>query len=151
MLDQEEWRPIEYLLWITQPFFKFTTALSQTKDVTIHTLCLASTTSFSTILKHLSRSFNGRKCRGRSLCLPRFTRFTQRRLSFLHITARLIISTAISLQLAVSLRHRTSFNSSQIMTGALSFARSIVKAFKHMQSRTRSVYQYREAHHSHPQ
>lgn len=36
MLDQEEWRQIEYLLWITQPFFKFTTALSQTKDVTFH-------------------------------------------------------------------------------------------------------------------
>ncbi|GFF54131.1 hypothetical protein IFM58399_09749 [Aspergillus lentulus] len=36
MLDQEEWRQIEYLLWITQTFFKFTTALSQTKDVTIH-------------------------------------------------------------------------------------------------------------------
>lgn len=37
-LDQEEWRQIEYLLWITQPFFKFTTALSKTKDVTIHTV-----------------------------------------------------------------------------------------------------------------
>ena len=36
MLDQEEWRQIEYLLWITQPFFKFTTVLSQTKDVTFH-------------------------------------------------------------------------------------------------------------------
>jgi hypothetical protein len=36
MLNQEEWRQIEYLLWITQPFFKFTTALSKTKDVTIH-------------------------------------------------------------------------------------------------------------------
>lgn len=35
-LDQQEWRQIEYLLWITQPFFKFTTALSKTKDVTIH-------------------------------------------------------------------------------------------------------------------
>ncbi|KAF7174372.1 hypothetical protein CNMCM6106_008623 [Aspergillus hiratsukae] len=38
MLDQEEWRQIEYLLWITQPFFKFTTALSQTKDVTFHVI-----------------------------------------------------------------------------------------------------------------
>jgi hypothetical protein len=35
-LSQEEWRQIEYLLWITQPFFKFTTLLSKTKDVTIH-------------------------------------------------------------------------------------------------------------------
>lgn len=32
----EEWRQIEYLLWITQPFFKFTSLLSQMKDVTIH-------------------------------------------------------------------------------------------------------------------
>lgn len=38
MLDPEEWRQIEYLLWITQPFFKFTTALSKTKDVTIHSV-----------------------------------------------------------------------------------------------------------------
>ncbi|EED18941.1 hypothetical protein TSTA_126490 [Talaromyces stipitatus ATCC 10500] len=38
MLDQEEWRQIEYLLWITQPFFKFTTALSQTKDVIFHVI-----------------------------------------------------------------------------------------------------------------
>lgn len=38
ILDQEEWRQIEYLLWITQPFFKFTTALSQTKDVTFHVI-----------------------------------------------------------------------------------------------------------------
>ncbi|KAJ5337448.1 uncharacterized protein N7506_005470 [Penicillium brevicompactum] len=30
-LNQEEWRQIEYL-WITQPFFKFTTLLSKTKD-----------------------------------------------------------------------------------------------------------------------
>lgn len=36
MLCHEEWRQIGYLLWITQPFFKFTTALSKTKDVTIH-------------------------------------------------------------------------------------------------------------------
>lgn len=35
-LDQEEWRQIDYLLWITQPFFKSTTALSKTKDITIH-------------------------------------------------------------------------------------------------------------------
>jgi hypothetical protein len=35
-LSQDEWRQIEYLLWITEPFFKFTTALSKTKDVTVH-------------------------------------------------------------------------------------------------------------------
>jgi hypothetical protein len=35
-LRAEEWRQVEYLLWITQPFFKFTSLLSETKDVTIH-------------------------------------------------------------------------------------------------------------------
>ena len=35
-LNKEEWRQIEYLLWVTQPFFQFTTALSKTKDVTVH-------------------------------------------------------------------------------------------------------------------
>lgn len=38
MLDPDEWRQIEYLLWITQPFFKFTTVLSKTKDVTVHSV-----------------------------------------------------------------------------------------------------------------
>jgi hypothetical protein len=37
-LSQEEWRQIEYLLWITQLFFQFTTAVSKTKDVTIHSV-----------------------------------------------------------------------------------------------------------------
>ena len=36
MLDDEEWRQIDYLLWITQPFFEFTNELSKTKDVTTH-------------------------------------------------------------------------------------------------------------------
>lgn len=35
-LSREEWRQIEYLLCITEPFFKFTTALSKTRDVTIY-------------------------------------------------------------------------------------------------------------------
>jgi hypothetical protein len=35
-LDKEEWRQIDYLLCITEPFFKFTTALSKSKDITIH-------------------------------------------------------------------------------------------------------------------
>jgi hypothetical protein len=35
-LSAEGWRQIEYLLWITQPFFKFTSLFSQTKDMTIH-------------------------------------------------------------------------------------------------------------------
>ncbi|KAJ6038847.1 hypothetical protein N7460_007564 [Penicillium canescens] len=35
-LDQEQWRQIDYLLLTTEPFFRFTTALSKTKDVTVH-------------------------------------------------------------------------------------------------------------------
>lgn len=36
VLDDEEWRQIDYLLWITQPFFEFTIELSKTKDATTH-------------------------------------------------------------------------------------------------------------------
>lgn len=35
-LNAEEWRQVDYLLYITQPFYKFTTRLSQTKDATVH-------------------------------------------------------------------------------------------------------------------
>jgi hypothetical protein len=35
-LNAEEWRQVDYLLCITQPFWKFTTGLSKTKNVTIH-------------------------------------------------------------------------------------------------------------------
>jgi hypothetical protein len=37
-LYADEWRQVEYLLWITktQPFFKSTPTLSKTKDITIH-------------------------------------------------------------------------------------------------------------------
>lgn len=35
-LNDEEWRQIDHLLWITQPFYEFTTELSKTKDVTSH-------------------------------------------------------------------------------------------------------------------
>jgi hypothetical protein len=35
-MTSDEWRQVDYLLCITQPFFKFTTALSMTKDITIH-------------------------------------------------------------------------------------------------------------------
>lgn len=38
MLDQGEWRQIEYLLLITKPFFDYTTILSKTKDVTVHSI-----------------------------------------------------------------------------------------------------------------
>jgi hypothetical protein len=35
-LDRDEWRQIDYLMWITQPFFEFTLELSKTKDATTH-------------------------------------------------------------------------------------------------------------------
>lgn len=35
-MDKDEWRQIDYLLSITYPFFKFTSSLSATKDITIH-------------------------------------------------------------------------------------------------------------------
>ena len=37
-LNAEEWRQVNYLLYITQPFYKFTTRLSQTKDTTVHNI-----------------------------------------------------------------------------------------------------------------
>jgi hypothetical protein len=36
VLDDEEWRQVDYLLLITEPFFNFTLELSKTKDVTAH-------------------------------------------------------------------------------------------------------------------
>ena len=35
-LNKDEWRQIDYLLCLTKPFYKFTTVLSKTKDLTIH-------------------------------------------------------------------------------------------------------------------
>lgn len=35
-LNSEEWRQVDYLLCITQPFHRWTTAISKIKDVTIH-------------------------------------------------------------------------------------------------------------------
>lgn len=37
-LGQEEWRQVDYLLTITQPFYTFTTTLSKSKDITVHTI-----------------------------------------------------------------------------------------------------------------
>lgn len=37
-LSQEEWRQVDYLLSITQPFFIFTNVVSKSKDITIHTV-----------------------------------------------------------------------------------------------------------------
>ena len=39
-LDKEEWRQIDYLVYITLPFYEFTTALCQTKDATVHGVCV---------------------------------------------------------------------------------------------------------------
>ena len=36
LLSEEEWCQINYLLYITEPFFYYTTKLSKTRDVTIH-------------------------------------------------------------------------------------------------------------------
>lgn len=36
LLDDEEWRQVDYLLLVTEPFFDFTLELSKTKDVTAH-------------------------------------------------------------------------------------------------------------------
>ncbi|KAJ5318460.1 HAT dimerization [Penicillium atrosanguineum] len=35
-LNKAEWRQIDYLLFITEPFYRFTTVLSKTKDMTVH-------------------------------------------------------------------------------------------------------------------
>ncbi|KAG2000826.1 hypothetical protein GB937_010790 [Aspergillus fischeri] len=51
-LSQEEWRQIDYLLAITQPFFMFTTTLSKTKDITVHTIFGI----YNKLFSHLERS-----------------------------------------------------------------------------------------------
>jgi hypothetical protein len=35
-LNAQEWRQVEYLLYITKPFYIWTVGLSKVKDVTIH-------------------------------------------------------------------------------------------------------------------
>ncbi|KAJ5438355.1 uncharacterized protein N7458_009353 [Penicillium daleae] len=51
-LDQEQWRQIDYLRWITQPFFQFTTALSKTKDVTVYLVFAI----YNKLFDHLEKS-----------------------------------------------------------------------------------------------
>ncbi|KAF7137017.1 hypothetical protein CNMCM5793_006821 [Aspergillus hiratsukae] len=36
LLNNEEWRQVDYLLCITEPFFDYTTQLSKTRDITAH-------------------------------------------------------------------------------------------------------------------
>ena len=51
-LDKDEWQQIDYLLSITQPFFKFTTSLSKTTEVTIHSVFAI----YNTLFTHLEKS-----------------------------------------------------------------------------------------------
>lgn len=50
--SREEWRQIDYLLSITQPFFTFTTSLSKTKEVTIHSVFAI----YNNLFAHLEKS-----------------------------------------------------------------------------------------------
>jgi hypothetical protein len=54
MLDADEWRQIDYLLWITQPFFDFTLELSKTKDVTTHHVFKI----YNKLFEHLEQSMS---------------------------------------------------------------------------------------------
>lgn len=51
-LNAEEWRQIDYLLCITQPFYKWTTGLSKVKDVTIHNVFRV----YNKLFEHLEKS-----------------------------------------------------------------------------------------------
>jgi hypothetical protein len=54
VLDDEEWRQVDYLLWVTQPFFEFTTELSKTKDVTAHHIYKI----YNLLFEHLEESIS---------------------------------------------------------------------------------------------
>lgn len=51
-LSQEQWRQVDYLLCILQPFHRFTTLLSKTKDVTIHRVFKV----YNKLFDHLEKS-----------------------------------------------------------------------------------------------
>jgi hypothetical protein len=51
-LDDEEWRQIDYLLLITEPFFVFTNELSKTKDATTHLVFRI----YNKLFRHLEKS-----------------------------------------------------------------------------------------------
>ncbi|KAJ5264753.1 hypothetical protein N7505_007546 [Penicillium chrysogenum] len=53
-LDRDEWRQIDYLLCLTQPFFQFTTILCQTKEVTIHIVFEI----YHSLFEHLEKSIH---------------------------------------------------------------------------------------------
>ena len=54
LLNDEEWRQIDYLLCITQPFFDYTTELSKTKEVTTHLVFKL----YNALFEHLEQSIN---------------------------------------------------------------------------------------------
>jgi hypothetical protein len=54
MLDADEWRQIDYLLWITQPFYDFTRELSKTTDATTHLVFMV----YNELFKHIEQSIN---------------------------------------------------------------------------------------------
>lgn len=51
-LSNEEWRQVDYLLFITQPFFDFTVELSKTRDATTHHVFLI----YNKLFEHLEKS-----------------------------------------------------------------------------------------------
>ena len=60
-ITSDEWRQVDYLLCIMRPFFQFTTALSKTKDVTIHTVF----NIYNRLFDHLERSI--RQLKGKKI------------------------------------------------------------------------------------
>ena len=52
MLNSDEWRQINYLLYLIKPFYIYTTALSKTKDMTIHNIF----SLYNELFKHLKVS-----------------------------------------------------------------------------------------------
>jgi hypothetical protein len=51
-LNQEQWRQVDYLIYILQPFHRFTTLLSKSKDVTIHRVFKV----YNKLFDHLEKS-----------------------------------------------------------------------------------------------
>jgi hypothetical protein len=54
LLNDEEWRQIDYLLYITEPFFDYTTELSKTTEVTTHLVFKI----YNALFEHLEKSMN---------------------------------------------------------------------------------------------
>ena len=67
-LRQEQWRQVDYLLSILQPFHRFTTILSKTKDVTIHLVFKINNKLFEHLEKSI-RQLRGKKVVWKQLML----------------------------------------------------------------------------------